>query len=68
MDNEKNIKDGILLRAEKVLYYNNLLIEQCDSWLSAEEGNRNMEKQIEERRKKKNGGIGKFFRELRIES
>jgi len=52
MDNEKNIKDDILLRAEKVLYYNNLLIEQCDSWLSAEEGNRNMEKQIEERKKK----------------
>ena len=54
MDTEKNIKDDILFRAEKVLFYNNLLIEQCDSWLSAEEGNRNMEKQIEEKRKKKN--------------
>ena len=54
MDNEKNMRDDILLRAEKVLFYNNLLIEQCNSWLSAEEGNRNMEKQIEERRKRKN--------------
>ena len=58
MDKEKNIREDILLRAEKTLYYNNLLIEQCNSWLSAEEGNRNMEKQIRERRKK----------ELRIES
>ena len=66
MDKEVNIREDILLRAEKVLYYNNLLIEQCDSWLSAEEGNRNMEKQIEEKRKKKAGGIGKFFRELRM--
>ena len=58
METEKNIKDETLLRAEKTLYYNNLLIEQCNSWLSAEEGNRNMEKQIQERRKK----------ELRIEN
>ena len=53
MDAEKNIKEETLLRAEKALYYNNLLIEQCNSWLSAEEGNRNMEKQIEERKKKR---------------
>ena len=58
MDNEKNIREEILHRAEKLLHYNNLLIEECNGWLSAEEGNRNMEKQIQERRKK----------ELRIEN
>jgi len=51
MDKEKNIREDILLRAEKVLFYNNLVIEQCDSWLSEEEANRNLEKQIEERKK-----------------
>ena len=48
----KDKKDEILLRAENVLYYNNLLIRQCDSWLSEEEGNRNMEKRIRERKSK----------------
>jgi len=53
MDNDNIFKDDILQRAEKMLYYNNLLIAQCDSWLPAEEGNRNMKMQIEARRKKK---------------
>jgi len=52
MNMEKNIKEEILNRAERVLHYNNLLIKQSDSWLSEEEGNRNMEKHIAERRKK----------------
>jgi len=52
MSVHKDLKEEVIARAEKVLYYNNLLIEQCDGWLSEEEGNRNMEKQIEERRKK----------------
>ena len=52
MDNEKNIREEILHRAEMLLHYNNLLIEECNGWLSAEEGNRNMEKQIQERKKK----------------
>ena len=68
MDTEKNIKEDILLRAEKVLDYNNWLIKQCDSWLSAEEGNRNMEKRIEVRRKNKIGWVRKLLRELRIEN
>jgi len=51
-----DIQHSILKQAEKVLYYNTLLIEQCDSWLPAEEGNRYMEKRIAERRKKKHGG------------
>jgi hypothetical protein len=52
MDTENIIKDDILKRAENLLYYNKLLIEQCDSWLSAEEGNRNMEKRIREQKTK----------------
>jgi len=51
----ENMRDEILKQAEKLLYYNELLIEQCDSWLSAEEGNRNMERRIAERRKKNIG-------------
>ena len=39
-------KERILFRAEKLMFYNNLLIEQCDSWLSAEEGNKIMMKKI----------------------
>jgi len=35
----------------KLLYYKNLLIEQCDSWLSAEEGFINIKKQMREKRK-----------------
>jgi len=50
MNTENIIKDDLLKRAENLLYYNNLLIEQCDSWLSAEEGNRNMEKRIREKK------------------
>jgi len=51
MDTENKIKDDILRSAEKLLYFNNLLIEQCDSWLPVEEGNRNMEKRISEKLK-----------------
>ena len=46
------IPNDIINSAEKLLYYNNLLIEQCDRWLSAEEGNRNMMRAIEERRRR----------------
>jgi len=53
MDTEKDIKDDILKRANKLLYYNNLLIEQCENWLPVEEGNRNMEKRISEKIKMK---------------
>jgi hypothetical protein len=52
MDTENNIRDAMLQHAETLLYYINQLIEQCDRWLPAEEGNRNMEKRIEERKKK----------------
>ena len=52
MDTENNINDDILFLAEKLSYNNNLLIKQSENWLSEEAGNRNMEKRIEERRKK----------------
>jgi hypothetical protein len=52
MEIKKEKKDEILFRTEKLLYYNELVIKQCDTWLSAEEGNRNIERAIRERRKK----------------
>jgi len=54
MNNNKDIqKDEIMFRAKKLLHYNDLLLEQCDSWLSEEEGMKNVEKRISERAKKK---------------
>jgi len=50
---EKNKRDEILLCARKTQHYNNLLIAQCDSWLSAEEGLKQIEKRIADRMKKK---------------
>jgi len=38
MDIDK-IRKEIMFRAEKTLYYSELVIEQCDSWLTAEEDN-----------------------------
>jgi len=52
MNEENDIRASILQRAERLLHYNDLLIKQCDSWLSAEEGNRIMEKRIIERRRR----------------
>ena len=55
-------KEEILACAERTLHYTNLLIAQCDSWLSAEEGNKEMKKRIQEReKKKKRRKIGKLF-------
>ena len=34
---------GIIALAENIKYYNELLIEQCDSWLPEEEGLKNLE-------------------------
>ena len=64
MNNEKNIKEEeILFHAEKLLHYNNLLITQCDSWLSAEEGNKNLMKKIRGREKiKKKTWFSGIFR------
>jgi len=43
MDTEQNIKENIIRRAEILLHYNNLLIEQCDNWLATEEKDKNEE-------------------------
>jgi hypothetical protein len=40
--------------AYRNMFYNQMLIEQSDTWLSAEEGNRNMMKAIEQRRRAAN--------------
>jgi|GEM_PF-1971261 len=53
MNIEKNIKEDILERAERLLHYNNLLIEQCDKWLSEEEGKKHISERREKERKRK---------------
>ena len=40
--NTKKEQKEILALAENTKYYNDLLIEQCDSWLSEEEGLKNL--------------------------
>ena len=52
MEKNRNIDDDIRYHARRLAHYNELLIKQCDSWLSAEEGNANMMRAIEERRRK----------------
>ena len=55
-------KEAILASAERTLRYTNLLIAQCDSWLPAEEGNKEMERRILERERKEwLRKIRKFF-------
>ena len=49
---EKKRKDEILACAWMMQHYNDLLIAQCDSWLSEEEGMKNIEKRIVARTKK----------------
>ena len=54
MDTDRDKKKKkILFHAKKFLHYNDLLIKQCDTWLSEEEGMTNMEKRIMEREKAK---------------
>ena len=48
---QKDVHNEIRYHAERCLYYNGLLIEQCDNWLSEEEGFNNMMKAYEDRRK-----------------
>ena len=68
MNTEKDMKDDILRRADKLLYYNNLLIEQCESWLSVEEGNRNMEKRISENIKMKKQKLIKEDEDMKLKN
>jgi hypothetical protein len=50
MDTKKNIKEEIELHAEKLLFYKDMIAKQSDTWLSEEEGNKNMVKEIRARR------------------
>jgi len=63
MRTEKDKKAEILFRAGKLMYYNELLIRQCDSWLSEEEGNKNMMRAIMERNKTKIASGFKRFKD-----
>ena len=54
MDSKKNTMDEILYHAHRCMYFNEKTIEQCSSWLSAEEGNENMLQDIRKRTKIKN--------------
>ena len=51
MELSQEKKEQIVRNAEILQWKTQLLIEACDGWLSAEEGNRNMEKRIRENRK-----------------
>lgn len=46
MDTKKAKKEEIIALAEKTKHYCDLLIEQSDSWLSEEEGTKNVEKRL----------------------
>jgi hypothetical protein len=52
MNCSENIRNDIIATAEHAIHYTELLIAQCENWLSEEEGCRNMERQIMERHKK----------------
>ena len=69
MEKQEEISKEIQYHAQRCLYYNELLIQQCDSWLSAEEGNKNMIRALEERdRKKRIARRRKFFGIDKIQS
>ena len=59
MDEIKNKMDEMLYRAHRCIYFYEKTIEQCDTWLSAEEGYKNMERSIREREKTRKKGKGK---------
>ena len=46
-------KEQLLRNVEILQWKTQLLVEACDGWLTAEEGNRNMEKRIREKRRNK---------------
>ena len=54
MDLDNSKKEDIINLAKKTKRYCDLLIEQSDSWLSEEEGMRNIEKKMSASVKKNN--------------
>ena len=68
MEPQKYTRQQILNMAEHAQHYSDLLIKQCDRWLSEEEGMRNAEQQVRERKEKEMNNekavkkkTGKFF-------
>ena len=58
MEISQEKKETILRNAEILMLKTQLLIESCDGWLPAEEGNKNMERKIRERKKnERTGGL-----------
>jgi len=53
MSQENLLRKNIIDLAKLSIYRTELLMNQCDSWLSEEEGRKNMEKQILKKRKEK---------------
>ena len=53
---DEDKKREILISAQHLALLNDLLVEQCDRWLSEEEGLKNMEKSIRERDKAQREG------------
>jgi hypothetical protein len=52
---KKVLKEDIVELAKRTIYSTELLIKQCNNWLSEEEGIQNMEKRIFDRsRREKN--------------
>ena len=51
-NSKDDTKGEILYHASKCMYFNDLLIQQCNSWLPAKEANRKMEAHIIERKKR----------------
>ena len=62
MDEKKITKDEVLYHAHRCMYFNEKMIEQCDSWLSAEEGNENMMRSIKKNQKSKKNKINNIFK------
>ncbi|MDR2586055.1 MAG: hypothetical protein LBC84_07560 [Prevotellaceae bacterium] len=46
-------KEDVLHHAKRCLYYNEIVIDQCNQWLSAEEGNEALMAAIDKREKAK---------------
>ena len=46
------MNNELLYHAHRCLLFNEMLIQHCNSWLSEEEGNENMIREIEERNQK----------------
>jgi hypothetical protein len=53
MDTKKKKMDEMLYHAHRCMFFNEKTAEQCGNWLSAEEGNKNMIRNIMERSKNK---------------